>query len=243
MKKYYYLVELIQKYVSDEMSVYAAQASFFTILAAFPFFMLLLSLIDFMPVVQESDLLDGVVNVLPDNLDALAVTVIHDVQKSSSVALLSVSAIAALWSASKGMLSIERGLNRAYGIEVERNYILRRLVCSGYTLLFTFVCAVSLLFFGIGSMVMMFLFIWAFYVILPYRKQQILYQIPGALFVSAGWTLFSYAFSFYFRYFENYVPTYGSLTAMILMMLWMYFCICILFLGAEVNALFALLKE
>ncbi len=226
---------MIRKYIDDEMSVYAAQASFFIILAAFPFFMLLLSLIDFIPVLQESDLLEGVVDILPDNLDALAITVIHDVQKSSSAALLSVSAIAALWSASKGMLSIERGLNRAYGIEVRRNYLIRRLVCSGYTLLFTFSCAISLLFFGISSLVMMFLFLLAFYVILPYQKQRISQQVPGALFTAIGWTVFSYAFSFYFRYFENYIPTYGSLTAIILMMLWLYFCICILFFGAEIN--------
>lgn len=237
------IAALIQKYGKDEMSVYAAQASFFTILAAFPFFMLLLSLIDFLPVVQESDLLDGVIDLLPDNLDALAITVIHDVRKSSSVALLSINAIAALWSASKGMLSIERGLNRAYDIKVERNYLLRRLICSGYTLLFTVVCAVSLLFFGIASMVILFLLILAFYVILPYKKQPIFIQVPGALFTTAGWTLFSYAFSFYFRYFKHYVPTYGSLTAMVFMMLWLYFCICILFLGAEVNTLFSLTKE
>ncbi len=239
MNQYYCdLIRLIRKYGNDEMSVYAAQASFFTILAVFPFFMLLLSLIDFMPVVQESDLLEGVVDLLPDNLDALAVTVIHDVRKTSSAALLSASAIAALWSASKGMLSVERGLNRAYGIEVGRNYFIRRLICSGYTLLFTFLCAISLLFFGIGSLIIMFLFILTFYVILPYKKQPILYQIPGALFASAGWTLFSYAFSFYFRYFDNYIPTYGSLTAIILMMLWLYFCICILFVGAEINTIF-----
>jgi membrane protein len=223
--------------MDDEMSVYAAQTSFFIILAVFPFFMLLLSLIDWIPLLQESDLLEGVVDLLPDNLDALAITIIHDVETSTSAALLSFSALAAIWSSSKGMLSIERGLNRAYGIEVTRNYFVRRLVCSGYTLLFTCFCAASLVFFGIGSVCMVFFFILVLYVVLPYQKQNIVYQLPGSLFTTFGWTLFSWAFSFYFRSFARFIPTYGSLTAVILLMLWLYWGICILFLGAEINAM------
>ncbi|MBE5971422.1 MAG: YihY/virulence factor BrkB family protein [Lachnoclostridium sp.] len=231
-----YFKMLIHNYIHDEMSVYAAQASFFIILAAFPFFMLLLSLIKWLPLIQESDLLSSVVSIFPDNLDALAITVIHDAQKSSSAALLSASALAAIWSSSKGMLSIERGLNRAYGIEVTRNYFVRRLVCSGYTLLFTCFCAVSLVFFGFGSVFIMFFLILAFYVILPYQKQTIIHQVPGAWFTTIGWTFFSWAFSFYFRHFDQYIPTYGSLTAIILLMLWLYFGLCILLIGAEINS-------
>ncbi len=231
----HYIKKIIWAYINDEMSVYAAQASFFIILAVFPFFMLLLFLIDWIPTLQESDLLEGVVSLLPNNLDALAITIIHDVETSTSAALLSASAAAAIWSSSKGMLSIERGLNKAYGIEVTRNYFIRRLVCSGYTLLFTCFCAVSLIFFGIGSAIMIFFLILAFYVILPYRKQSIFQQLHGALFTTIGWSLFSWSFSFYFRNFANFVPTYGSLTAVILLMLWLYWGICILFIGAEIN--------
>lgn len=251
-----FIMRLCHKYSRDEMSVYAAQASFFTILAAFPFFMLPLSLIDLIPVIHESDLLLFLVNALPDNLDALVITVIDHVRSGTSTALLSASAIAAAWSASRGMLSIERGLNRAFDIEVQRNYFIRRLVCSGYTFLFTLMCALSLVLLVFGSMLeqqifrfflaparnltallFLFLFFLTFYVVLPHRKQKIRSQIPGALFSAAGWITFSFAFSLYFRYMGNITPTYGSLTAVILMMLWLYFCICILFLGAEVNAL------
>ncbi len=57
-------------------------------------------------------------------------------------------------------------------------------------------------------------------------------SVPG---LRVGWALFSTAFSIYFRYFKNFTVTYGSLAAVILMMLWLYFCICILFMGAEIN--------
>ena len=233
----FYLNTLLLKYFHDEMSVYAAQASFFIILAAFPFFVLFLCLIDLTPFLQESDLLEGMVNILPDNLDALMITILHDIQTSVSTALLSASALTAIWSSSKGMLSIERGLNKAYGIQVTRNYLLRRLVCSGYTLLFIAFCALNLILRGINSIIMMFISILAFYVILPYKKQSMLLQIPGTLFTTIGWTIFSRAFSFYFRHFKHYQPAHGSFTAIIILMLWLYFNFCILFLGAEINSI------
>lgn len=101
---------LFEKYSKDEMSVYAAQASFFIILASIPFLMLLLSLIQATPLVNESDLLSLVVQMVPDTLDGLVVYVLDSLHSDSPMALLSATAIAALWSSSRGMLSIERGL-------------------------------------------------------------------------------------------------------------------------------------
>ena len=60
-------------------------------------------------------------------------------------------------------------------------------------------------------------------------------QIPGALFAAAGWMLFSYFFSLYMHYFPSASYIYGSLAAVMLFMLWMYFCMIILLAGAEIN--------
>jgi len=232
-----FFLDLIQKYEHDEMGVYAAQASFFTLLAAFPFFMVLLALIDMIPLVHVSDLLSFLVDIIPDHLDPLVISILTNIRSDSPGAILSVSAILSIWSASKGMLSIARGLNRAYNVQVERNYFLRRLVCSGYTFLFTVMCVISLLF-RFSSFLILLLLILAFYVVLPYKKQNILKQLPGALFSTLGWGVFSTAFSLYFRYIGQFTVTYGSLTSVIFLMLWLYFCICILFVGAEINCLY-----
>lgn len=255
--------QLGDKYSDDEMSVYAAQASFFTILAAFPFLMLLLSLIQLIPVVSESDLLAVVVQLVPDTLDALVVRIIDGIYSDSPMTILSVTAVTALWSASRGMLSIERGLNRVHGITTRRSYLLRRLVCSVYTVGFSIMCVICLVLLvfgdvlqkqftrlipamerirflilparGLATLAVLFVFFLAIYTVLPHRAIRVRSQIPGALFASVGWALFSIVFSIYFRYFSNYTVMYGSLTAVILFMLWLYFCICILFLGAEIN--------
>jgi membrane protein len=88
---------------------------------------------------------------------------------------------------------------------------------------------------GFVSILLLFLSFIALYTVLPWKKQKPLEQIPGAAFAVCGWSIFSYLFSIYFRYFKNFSYMYGSLTAIVLLMLWLYFCICILFLGGVVN--------
>ena len=60
-------------------------------------------------------------------------------------------------------------------------------------------------------------------------------SIPGAMFSALGWLVFSYVFSLYIDNFANMTYMYGSLTAFIILMLWVYFCIYIFFIGAEIN--------
>lgn len=247
----------------DEITVYAAQASFFIVTAFFPFIMLLLTLIQFLPNVEKSDLLSVMVRIMPKMLHSLVVSIVDDLYIKSPGTILSVTALTALWSASKGMLGIERGLNRIYGDFKHRNYVFQRLLCSIYTLLFMLVCAMSLvlLIFGKNIERLLFRFLPVFapaasliislrslfaltvflltfvglYTIVPSRKQKPRQQLPGAVFTAVGWLAFSYAFSIYFTHFSNFSYMYGSLTAIVLLMLWLYICISILFIGAELN--------
>ena len=102
------------KYSMDEMSVYAAQASFFIIMAAFPFFMVLLALIQTAPMIHEADLLRFLLPAIPDRFRGLFLYLLDTLHSDSPAALISVTAVAAVWSASKGMLGIEKGLNRVF---------------------------------------------------------------------------------------------------------------------------------
>lgn len=252
-----------QKYTEDEITVYAAHASFFILLAIFPFIMLLLTLIQFIPTVEKSDLLSILVAIMPDMLDALMIGIVDDLYVKSPGTMLSISGLLALWSAARGMMGIEQGLNRIWGNEEKRNYLVRRLICSVYTLVLTIVCTVSLVLLVLGSSIQnlilrlfplltnvmrhiisfrsllaIVLFLGSFvglYTIVPKKKLSPWDQIPGAIFSAVGWTLFSYVFSLYFTNFSNFSYMYGSLTAVLLLMLWLYFCICILFIGAEIN--------
>ncbi len=258
---------IFDEYNQDEITVYAAQASFFIVLAFFPFIMVLLTIIQFIPSIGKSDLLSFLVAIMPDMLDSMMVGIVDDLYVKSPGTILSLSAFMALWSAGRGMMGIERGLNRIYECQEKRNYFVRRMICTLYTILFMIVCVASLvlLIFGTAiqdlivkvlpflgnithhvisfrSLLAMILCLICFiglYTILPFVKQDPWQQVPGAIFATVCWLLFSYLFSIYFTSFSNYSYMYGSLAAIVVLMLWLYFCICILFIGAEINHLLA----
>lgn len=251
------------KFVEDEITVYAAQASFFIVLSAFPCAMILLSIIQFVPSLSHSDLLIFVDKVFPAKVIPLIDSILTDLYITSPAAILSVTTIITLWSASRGMMGIERGLNRITGCSERRNYVYGRVVNSGYTILFILVCVMSLALLVFGASLqrlflkhfpvflplspllsgarallalgMLILFFVGLYTFLPYEKMSVKHQIPGAIFSTVSWILFSFGFSIYFSHFSNFSYMYGSLAAVMILMLWLYFGICILFLGAEIN--------
>ena len=90
----------------------------------------------------------------------------------------------------------------------------------------------------IVGMIVLLLFFLFIYVAIPNRKTKPSRELPGALICSAGWMGFSYAFSYYIDHYSNYASMYGSLTTIVLFMLWMYSCMYLLFIGAELNQLF-----
>lgn len=254
--------QIYDKFSKDEMTVYAAQASFFSIIAAFPFIMLLMALIQLIPAINKSNLLQLISSIVPTNIKSLVVTVIDNIYSTSPATVLSLTAIAAIWSASRGMLSIERGLNRVFGKQKKRGYVVTRFICAGYTVVFMLICILTLVLLVLGSSIQGFMeryfpliaditrYVISFrtvllliltvcfaclYTYVPEKKQSFKKQFPGAIFSTLGWVAFSFAFSIYFNNFSNFSVMYGSLTAIVLLMLWLYACICILFLGAEIN--------
>lgn len=254
---------IFDKYKKDEVTVYAAQASFFIVISFFPFIMLLLTLIQFIPAINKSDLLELLVSVMPDMLDSLVVGIVDELYTKSPATVVSLSAIMAIWSASRGMMGIERGLNRVYESPQSGGYIIRRLICSGYTVLFVVACIASLLLLVLGTalqrlilqvfplisgftryvislrsflaLAVLVIVFTGLYTVVPVRRHSLKSQLPGALFSTLGWIVFSGLFSIYFSNFSNYSYMYGSLTAVVVLMLWLYICICILLIGAELN--------
>ena len=85
------------------------------------------------------------------------------------------------------------------------------------------------------AFVLLVLFFTVMFKSLPSGKQRFSDQLPGAVITSAGWVSFSILFSFFVDNFSNYANIYGSLTAIIVLLLWLYVCMYIMFIGAEIN--------
>ena len=253
------------KFAEDEMTVYAAQVSFFIILSVVPFIMLLLTAVQMIPSISNARFMELIVGLVPVDYKSLAFRVVNDLSLKSPATMISVTAITALWSAGRGMFSVARGLNRVNGHGEKRWYVINRLICSGYTIVFILVCILSLGLLVFGNMIQAFMVsrfpiiadvtthiinfraLWALmiliifflgiYTFVPDKRLKLKDQLPGAVFSTVGWMAFSFAFSLYFNHIggKNYSYMYGSLTAIVLLLLWLYFCMCILFFGAEIN--------
>lgn len=85
----------------------------------------------------------------------------------------------------------------------------------------------------------LFVLILLMYTFMPGGKRPLRPQAPGTVFTTAGWVVFSRAFSFYIVHFWRLSYIYGSLTAIVLMILWLDIIINLFFLGAALNAALA----
>ena len=249
------------KLAGDNISAYAAQAAFFLLTSMFPFIMLLLSLLQFFPFDME-DLINAASNVLPAAVEQFIVPVITEIYEKGTPTLISVVAITALWSASAGVNAVVNGLSKIFdedkadswlkirlesiffmlgliiviilslGVSVYGNIFSERIMAMlphlrAYELLslgikfFCVLCILTLIFDLI-------------YLFAPSRKSTFSAQLPGALVSAVGWVGFSVLYSFYLNNLANF-SLYGSLAAVVFFMLWMYICLFILFVGAEIN--------
>ncbi len=243
--------------------VYAGNASFFIALAVFPGLLLLLSLLSFtsLEVERLAEIFEGV---LPEALLAGARELIVNTYHHISGTLLGFTALTALWSASRGTYGIIVGLNGIYGVSENRSYIYTRCISVLYTFAFVLVMILTLALHVFGTSLLSFLsrfshpsvnfllehinlrfflllflqtgLFTAMFMALPNKKNRFWESIPGALLASCGWLIFSDLYSIYVERFATLSNIYGSVYAVALSMLWLYFCISIVFYGGALNA-------
>ena len=148
------LIELIEDFSKrskeDNISAYAAQAAFFLILSAFPFMILLLTLTRFLPVEQEA-FIHILKNVVTEEMESYLINILDELISRSGNTIMSFSIIAALWSASRGLLSISNGLNSVYHTKESRNYFVLRSIAAFHTLIVLVAMIILLVVFVFGN--------------------------------------------------------------------------------------------
>ena len=263
-----YVRQIVSRIAEDKVTVYAAQASFFVIISAVPFLSLLISIAGLVIPADFTYFLTGLP--LPDGFFVLFDVMLSDLRTAPNVSLLSVSAVTTLWSASRGIAAIRSGLERVYYAGREQGFFAHRFKSLLSTLLFIVLitAAVTLMLFGnsvsewlrlrqmsdaffclrtplfIAALCILFTGMYSSTARRSSRiKNGILPHLPGGIVSSVGWMLFSWGYSLYITHFPNASYLYGSLAAICLIMLWLYFCMIILLLGAEVNKIWFAGKE
>lgn len=254
----------IRKISASRVGAYSAQTAFFMFFSLIPLIMLMLSLIRLFGTSAEN-FVELAGDFAPEAIDSFLDIYVGEIVSDGRLSLTIVSAVVLLWSASKGVFAIIGGLNSVYEIKESRNYFVMRFVAMFYTFAFILIMVVALLFMVFGNglndilyslfpnlkglvyivsslrfilgFLILVLFFSIIYKTLPNGKMKFVDQIPGAVITSAGWVSFSILFSFFVDNFSNYANVYGSLSAIIILMLWLYICMYIMFIGAEINCI------
>jgi membrane protein len=259
-KIYRFGQDFSEDFSKQNISAYAASIAFFVFLSIVPMLMMICTIIPFTPL-TEADLVLLVTDVTPDMIDPLAESLIGEVYEKSA-GIMSIAIVATIWSAGKGVMALMRGLNAINRVEKKHNYILIRLKASFYTILMLIVVMLSLFIMVFGNQLVSlilhrlpklqdvvsfamnfrFLVVWVvltllfavIYAYVPDERLRFREQIPGATFSAVSWSIFSWGFSMYLNYNDSY-GIYGSLSIVIIALLWMYFCMYIIMIGAYLN--------
>ncbi len=245
----------------SHVGAYAAQSAYFIMLSFLPLMIMLLSMIQYTHI-GKADIYELIQEIVPVGFQSWILGIVDEMY-SHTMAAVSLSAIVTAWSAGKSFMALNRGMNAICKVERNPNYILMRLRGALYALFFVALLLVSLLLIVFGHsihllaekhfpllaiftrillsfrlVIMLALFILFFallYKILPNRKAGFFEQLPGAVFASIGWYLFSFGFSMYIEWRNGRFDMYGSLTTLVLFMFWLYFVMYIVLIGMEIN--------
>lgn len=249
--------------VRKDINAFAASTAFFLFISLIPMLILLCAIIPFTPL-TEANLMRAVTDITPDHMDSLMINIISDVYDKSA-GVLSVAIIGTLWSAGKGVLALMRGLNAVNDVDESRNTIVLRVIASIYTVIILVIMLLSLFIMVFGNVWVKylldyvpqlnavtqflvhfrFLIVWAIitvgmalvYAYMPEVKTKFIMQLPGSVLVCIAWSCLSWGFSVYVDTFNGF-STYGSLTTIVMIMIWLYLCMYIILIGAHFNKYF-----
>ncbi len=247
----------------DLVSEYAAECAYFTFLSFIPFIIFLLSIVQYININQET-VFFAIKEVIPSHMQESILMIINEIY-SKSLGTISLAIIITLWSAGRGFFALTKGLRKIYKVENEKPNLIIRLEGTLYILIFIVaiilfliimvfgnkihklilnkfgqISNISLYILNIRSIFFLFAMFFIFLMIyrfIPRHKLKIKTQLPGAIFASISWHIISLVFSLYIDIFNVFSNTYGSLSSIILIMMWLYVCMYFILMGGEINML------
>ncbi len=261
---------ILEKIKNKHIEEYTAECAYYTILSFIPTIMLILTLTKYVGI-DEPFLFSILEECIPSNLLNDAVMGIIREVYSKSVGTITISAIFILWSAGNGFFALCKGLNAVYEVETKNKTILFRIraILSTVIFIFSIIFSLILLVFGnsingilqekfhifssiihyilkfkiiISTILLTFIFT-IIYKFIPKHNDKLKNQIPGAFFAAIACNLISIFYSIYVQIFTGFSIMYGSLTTIVLAMMWVYACMYSVLLGAVLNNIMKHNKE
>ena len=259
------ILEILTK---DHISSSAAQCAYYVILSFIPFLILLITLVQYTSIEQQQ-LFDILSSIIPANASQIVMGIVREVY-SRSISTISITLIFTLYSANAGLFALTKELHLIYNYANNKKKSWWKLKLKSIFQTFIFIILITIalvvMVFGkpiistvkehfglmenytwisetlthivlVGIFFIIFLFIYKF---LSGYKLKFKEQIKGSIFASIAINIVSFIFSRYLDIFKGFSITYGSLTALILIMMWTYAVFYITFIGAEINKYYAI---
>ncbi len=258
------LKRTIKEFSNDDMSTYASALAYRALFSLFPFLLFLMALLGFLNLSEFfAWLREQAALALPAVAMEQVNPVIDQLQQQKS-GLLSVGILVALWTASAGFRSLMNAMNRAYDVVEGRPSWKLMLLSLLYTIGTAVILLASAGLMIVGPQVMEWLadlvglketivLLWAWlrwpvvvflmmllvavlYYVTPDVEQEFRFITPGSVLAVIVWIAASVGFGIYVQNFADYNATYGSIGAIIVLLLYFYISAAVLLLGAELNA-------
>jgi len=254
--------KIINRSNKDNVSAFASESALFIIMGFVPFLILLMTLIKFTPITQDM-MVEFFSKLAPPPFEDSIEKLVSSIYSGTSIGVIAIVIVSILWTAGKGFDALIHALDTIFNVRKMQNAFLRRLIAILYTIVFVFVILICVVLYILGNklldlantyapvlgkildvivslrapvvMLVLFLFFSLLYIAIPRHGIKFRYMFPGALFSALGWIGFSFGFSIYVNYFPSANIIYGSLTTIVLLMIWLYVCMYIFLLGGEVN--------
>lgn len=255
--------ELIVRIQKVDVMGLGSQLAFFFLLSLFPLLIFIMTLLPFLNI-DEAQIYLFLRDYAPESVAILIENTLSEILQNRNSGLLSIGIIGTIWSASKGMNALTKALNRSYFKSETRSMFIVRGMSIIFTVMMITVVLVALILPVFGEQIGMVIFsyfglehgfavFWSslrwimppllifivfsiLYWLVPNVKMKWVSTVPGSAFATIGWIVTSLGFSYYVNSFGNYSSTYGSIGAIIVLMMWLYFSAIILMLGGQINA-------
>lgn len=264
-----FMKELFGEIRDDDIFNGAAALGFYLTLAIFPAMIFVMAVIPYLPISNvDQAIIDFLRQALPASASEMFAAVVHQITTERRGGLLSFGLVAALWATSTGMYAIMQQLNIAYDVKDGRGFFRARLTAMGLSILFAVLVLGGFTLivlggeiqgwlgpkFGLSTALLTFFVVFRWVVIVlglllgfaliyylaPNTKQRFRLVSIGAVVGVVLLMLASLAFAWYAQRFANYDATYGSIGAVIALMMWLYISGLAILIGAEINALIEL---
>jgi membrane protein len=260
----FFFKELLKRVGRHHLTAFSASMAYFFVLSIFPFLIFLFAILSKMEVAY-SFLDSNALEFIPEAARSVLQDYVKNNLAAKSGSVLSVSILAALWSASRAVGSLQRSLNAAYEVRARKSPLKAIGISVFFTLGLSFSIVIMLLLPSLSSRFFEFIRVyipisemfidifgyvrWILVIMVPIVILSQMYQhlpnlrltlrevIPGTLFAYFGWIGISFLMSYFIQNFSSISLVYGSLAAVVVMMMWFYFSGMILMLGGEINSI------